>query len=263
VASTQTGRSIPTYPDLVGKVAVVTGGTKGIGAATCRVLAANGVRLAVCARGREALARVVEEMRAHGAQAVGVCADMGASADIERLREEVEGQLGCPDILLPFAGGFSSYTPLPEITEQEWREVVDLNLTATFLTVKAFLPGMIERGSGAIVTMSSNSGRVLDILLTAPYAAAKAGVIQFTRHAAKELGPHGIRVNCIAPATTLSERVDSIMSEEIRQRVVDLSPLGRLGKPEDSALAALFLVSDSAGWLTGVTIDVAGGRVMQ
>jgi 3-oxoacyl-[acyl-carrier protein] reductase len=110
--------------------------------------------------------------------------------------------------------------------------------------------------------MASNSARLLDIPLTASYAASKAGVVQFTRHAAKELGPHGIRVNCIAPATTLSERVDTIMSEEIRARVTELSPLGRLGTPQDSALATLFLASESASWLTGVTLDVAGGRVM-
>jgi 3-oxoacyl-[acyl-carrier protein] reductase len=110
--------------------------------------------------------------------------------------------------------------------------------------------------------MASNAARLLDVPLTASYAAAKAGVVQYTRHAAMELGPYGIRVNCIAPGTTLSERVDAIMSDEIRSRVMELSPLGRLGTPEDSALVTLFLVSASASWMTGVTIDVAGGRVM-
>ena len=110
--------------------------------------------------------------------------------------------------------------------------------------------------------MSSNAGRLLDKLVTSPYAAAKAGVIQFTRHIAIEFGEHGIRVNSIAPATVLSERVERIMDVEGRDRVAAMSPLGRIGTPEDCALATLFLVSDSASWLTGVTLDVAGGRVM-
>jgi 3-oxoacyl-[acyl-carrier protein] reductase len=253
---------VPTYPDLDGKVAVVTGGSKGIGAATCRMLAANGVRVAVSARSRDAVHELVDELRAGGAQALGCAADASNLRDMERLRDAVEAELGPVDILIPFAGGFTSYTPLHEISEEEWRRVIDVNLTSTFLTMKPFLPGMMERGRGAIVTMASNSARVLDILLTASYAASKAGVVQFTRHAAKELGPHGIRVNCVAPATTLSERVDAIMSDELRARVMELSPLGRLGTPEDSALATLFLASDSAAWLTGVTLDVAGGRVM-
>ena len=253
---------VPTYPDLDGKVAVVTGGSKGIGAATCRMLAANGVRVAVSARSSDAVDELVDELRAGGAQAIGCTADASNLRDVERLRAAVESELGPVDILIPFAGGFTSYTPLHEISEEEWRRVIDVNLTSTFLTIKPFLPAMMERRRGAIVTMASNSARLLDILLTASYAASKAGVVQFTRHAAKELGPHGIRVNCIAPATTLSERVDAIMSEELRERVMALSPLGRLGTPEDSALATLFLASDSASWLTGVTLDVAGGRVM-
>jgi 3-oxoacyl-[acyl-carrier protein] reductase len=262
MAETNTTLATPTYPDLAGKVAVVTGGSKGIGAATCRVLAANGVRVAVCARREPEIQAVVTALRESGAQAIGVSADITSAADIERLRERTEAELGPTDILVPFAGGFRSYTPLHKISEQEWREVVDWNLTSTFLTVREFVPGMMERGRGAIVTMSSNSGRLLDITLTASYATAKAGVVQFTRHAAKELGQYGVRVNCVAPATTLSERVDEIMSDEFRQRVTAMSPLGRLGRPEDSALATLFLVSESASWLTGITIDVAGGRVM-
>jgi 3-oxoacyl-[acyl-carrier protein] reductase len=254
--------AVPTYPDLAGKVAVVTGGSKGIGAATCELLAANGVRVVVCARSRDGIDAVVGELRDSGADAVGVSADCSTAADVERLRRTAEAELGPVDILLPFAGGFSAYTPVHEVSEQEWRAVVDANLTATFVTVREFLPGMIDRRRGAIVTMSSNAGRFLDILTTAPYAAAKAGIIMFTRHAAIELGKYGIRVNCIAPATILSERVDRIMSAERREEIAAMSPLGRMGTPEDCALATLFLVSDSASWLTGITLDVAGGRIM-
>jgi 3-oxoacyl-[acyl-carrier protein] reductase len=255
-------RPIPTYPDLAGRVALVTGGSKGIGAATARMLAANGVKVAVNARSQQGIDAVVDELQASGAEAIGISADVGQLAEVERVRDQVESELGPIDILLPFAGGFGGFTPIQEISEAEWREVLDWNLTSTFLAVRAVIPGMIERSNGAIVTMASNGGRYLDKLLTASYAAAKAGVVQFTRHVAKELGPHGIRVNSIAPATVTSERVERIMDDEGLRKVAEMSPLGRIGTPEDCALATLFLVSDSAGWLTGVTLDVAGGRIM-
>ena len=140
--------------------------------------------------------------------------------------------------------------------------IVESNLTATFLTIKSFLPGMIERRRGAIVTMASNAGRFLDMKLTASYAAAKAGIVMLTRHVALEVGQHGVRVNCVAPATVRSERVDRIMSPERRAEVARMSPLGRMGVPDDVAAATLFLASESASWLTGVTLDVAGGRIM-
>jgi 3-oxoacyl-[acyl-carrier protein] reductase len=121
---------------------------------------------------------------------------------------------------------------------------------------------MIERRGGAIVTISSSAGRLLDRTTTSAYAASKAAMIQFTRHIALELGPRGIRANSIAPATVSSDRVLRIMDSETLAEIAEMSPLGRLGTPEDCALAALFLSSDSAAWLTGVTLDVAGGRTM-
>jgi 3-oxoacyl-[acyl-carrier protein] reductase len=255
-------RAIPTYPDLAGRVALVTGGSKGIGAATCRVLAANEVRVAVNARSQVGIDAVVAELREAGAEAIGISADVGEPAELERMHNRVRSELGPVDILLPFAGGFGAFTPIEEISLEEWREVIEANLTSTFLTVSAIVPAMIERRYGVIVTMSSNGGRYLDKLLTASYAAAKAGVVQFTRHIAKELGPYGIRANAIAPATVSSERVKRIMDEPSRARVEAMSPLGTMGTPLDCALATLFLVSDSARWLTGVTLDIAGGRIM-
>ncbi|MGH7777062.1 MAG: SDR family NAD(P)-dependent oxidoreductase [Candidatus Dormibacterales bacterium] len=257
-----TSLSVPTYPDLAGKVAVVTGGSKGIGAATCRALAANGVRVAVVARDAVGIEAMVGSLRADGTEAIGVSADVVRFADVERMRREVEERLGPADIVIPFAGGFSKYSPIHEIPEEEWRHVLDSNLTSTFFTCKAFLPGMIERRRGTIVTMASNSGRFLDITLTASYAAAKAAIVMFTRHVAKEVGPYGIRVNCVAPATTMSERIAQIMTPERIEELAGMSPLKRIGMPEDTALAVLFLVSESASWVTGVTLDVAGGRIM-
>ena len=250
------------YPDLAGRVALVTGASRGIGAATVRALAGNDVRVAVNGRDEEAIAAVVSSVAESGGTAIGVAADVCDWSATEAMRERVEAELGPVDVLVPFAGGFGAMTPVQETTEEQWHSVIESNMTSTFLTVKSFLPGMIERRRGAIVTMSSNAGRFLDISLTASYAAAKAGIAMFTRHVAREVGPHGIRANCVAPATTLSERVQRIMPQERRDEIAAMSPLGRLGAPEDSAMATLFLASDSASWLTGITLDVAGGRIM-
>lgn len=250
------------YPDLRARVALVTGGSKGIGAETCRALAANGARVAVNGRDEAAIDAVVTECRELGAEAIGVAADVRSRAGLIELRRAVEAALGPVELLAPFAGGFSQFTPITEISDDEWDDVIEWNLTATFRTVQVFLPAMLERGSGAIVTMASNGARLLDKPLTASYVAAKAGVVQFTRHVAQEVGPQGVRINCVAPATTTSERIERIMDDESQARTAALSPLGRLGVPADTAQATLFLLSGAASWLTGVTLDIAGGRVM-
>lgn len=255
-------RSIPTYPDLAGKVAVVTGGSKGIGAATCRLLGGQGAAVVVNGRDQAGIDSLVSEITRAGGRAIGVVADCLDLDAIERMRERTEQQFGPADVLIAYAGGFASYSPVHLIDEADWRAVIDANLTTTFLVVKSFLPGMIERRHGSIVTMASNAARFLDILTTAPYAAAKAGIMMFSRHVAKEVGPYGVRVNCIAPATVLSDRIRTLMSEDRLAELAALSPLGRMGIPQDVALATLFLASDSSSWLTGVTLDVAGGRIM-
>jgi 3-oxoacyl-[acyl-carrier protein] reductase len=254
--------SVPRFPDLEGRVALVTGGSRGIGAATCRAFAANGVKVAVNGRDQSAIDLVVNEINATGGQAMGVPADVCRWEEIVAMRERTETELGKVDILAPFAGGFWAYTAAVDITEEEWRQVIDANLTSTFLTVKAFLPAMIERRHGVVVAMASNAARVLDATLTASYAAAKAGIVQFIRHVAREVGEHGVRANCIAPATTATERIERNLTPEQRNELALKAPLRRLGTPEDSAYATLFLASDAASWLTGVTLDVAGGRVM-
>ncbi|MFZ0215977.1 MAG: SDR family NAD(P)-dependent oxidoreductase [Candidatus Dormiibacterota bacterium] len=256
--------SVPTpiFPDLAGKVAIVTGGSKGIGAATCRALAANGVSVAVVARENADIERLVGELRETGAQAIGLSADCTSLEALDEARSSIEASLGPVHILAAFAGGFESRTSLLETSEEEWRSVLDANLTSTFLTLKCFVPGMVDRGGGAVVTMASNAGRHLDSTLTAHYAAAKAGVVMLTRHAALEVAARGVRVNCVAPATTLSERIARTMSTERLERMIDLAPLRRLGRPDDTAFATLYLASDAASWVTGVTLDITGGRVM-
>ena len=200
--------SIPTYPDLAGKVAVVTGGSKGIGAATCVLLGHNGARVAVCGRDEETIERVTGQTKDAGAaEAVGLTADLTTPDGVAKLRAEVEERLGPAEVLMAFAGGFGARTPLLETQLEEWSAIVESNLTSTFLTLREFGGGMADRGAGSIVTMASNAARFLDITLTASYAAAKAGIAMLSRHAAIELGPHGVRVNILAPATILSERV--------------------------------------------------------
>jgi len=258
----QYAATFPTYPDLAGKVAVVTGGSGGIGAATCRALAANGVKVAVNGRDEAKIAAVVSEIQAHGGQALGVAADVTDFAAIDHMRQQVEQGLGTVDVLAVFAAsGGPPPSPLAQISEEGWRAAIDGNLTATFLTLKCFLPGMIERRQGAIVTMASSAGRVPTPAPIA-YAAAKAGVVMLSRQVAAEVGKHGIRVNCLAPDTIMTERTVRYMSAEQQQQWTAAFPLGRMGTPEDVALATLFLSSASSAWLTGVTLDVAGGKVM-
>jgi 3-oxoacyl-[acyl-carrier protein] reductase len=165
-------------------------------------------------------------------------------------------------VLAAFA---ASGGPLPrpnvEITEEGWRSAIVGNLTSAFLTLKSFLPGMIERGSGSIVTMASSAGRIPTQAPTA-YAAAKAGVVMLSCQVADEVSGHGVRVNCLAPDSILTERTRSYMTEDQVRQWAEAFPLGRMGAPEDVALATLFLASESSSWLTGVALDVAGGKIM-
>ena len=248
---------------LAGKVAVVTGGSGGIGAATCRLLAANGARVVVNGRDQARIQAVVDAIHAGGGEAIGVTGDCTDPAAVERLRQQVEQDLGPVEVLAAFVGsGRARPGPVADVSEEDWRSTVDGSLTATFLTLKSFLPGMSQRGRGAIVTMASSAARLPGLGAPAPYVAAKAGVIMLTRQVASEVGRHGVRVNCLAPHTILTEQVQRVAPKAWREKMAAAIPLGRLGTPEDVALAAVFLASDSAAWITGVTLDVAGGYVM-
>jgi 3-oxoacyl-[acyl-carrier protein] reductase len=250
-----------TYPDLAGKVAVVTGGSRGIGAAAALALAANGVSVVVVGRDKAAVDNSIRTVRTAGGQALGVIADCTVDADLDALQQRVTDEFGRADILAAFAGGHG----MPVATEKEngahWREVVETDLTSTFLTVSAFLPGMLERNAGVIITMASSAARQA-AKSSAAYAAAKAGVIALTRHLAVEFGTAGIRVNCIAPSAVENDRMRSWVSEDQRKALGASFPLGRIGQPEDIAAATLFLASNASSWITGVTLDVAGGKIM-
>ncbi len=253
---------VPIYPDLKGRVALVTGGSNGIGEALCYVLAQNGVRVGIADRDEPGMERVRAEIESRDGEAMPIRCDATSAEDLEAARESLEERWGRVSLLFPFAGGFREYTPIQDLDLESWHAVVDLNLTAAFLAVKTFLPAMIEARYGSIVLMSSNAARSLDALATAPYVVAKAGVISLARHVALEVGQHNVRINCVCPATTRSKRADLIISPERQRELASRSPLGRLGYPVDTAYAATYLASKSAAWVTGSALDVAGGRVL-
>lgn len=249
------------YRDLGGKTAVVTGGSRGIGATTAHALAANGAAVAVVGRDELALAAVTASISSAGGRAFPVRADCTEEADLERLANTVLGQLGPADIVATFAGGNGMPVPTASETGAHWREVIESDLTSTFLTINALLPAMIERRQGSIITMSSAAARQA-AHSNAAYAAAKAGVIAFTRHLASEIAPHGIRVNCIAPSAIENDRMRTWTTERQRRQLATSFPLGRIGQPDDVAAATLFLASGASSWITGITLDIAGGKIM-
>jgi 3-oxoacyl-[acyl-carrier protein] reductase len=251
---------VASYPDLDGKVAVVTGGSRGIGAMTCRYLAANGVRVAAVGRDQNALDSVVEDLWSVG-RAIGVAADCADPAALESLRERVIDEFGEVDILVAFAGGAGLPQSTVDMPVERWRQIIDGDLTSTFLTVQTFLPGMLARRRGSIVTMSSAAGRQPS-RANAAYAAAKAGVQMLSRHLAAEVAASGVRVNCVAPAAVRNAKMMANMSMEQLSQLGDTFPLRRVGEAEDVAAATLLLASDASSWITGVTLDISGGKVI-
>jgi 3-oxoacyl-[acyl-carrier protein] reductase len=258
------------YPELNGSVVVVTGGSRGIGADTARAFAAEGAKVAVIGRDRQAFDKVAGDVGG-----IGIAADVTSLAEIEDARRRTEAEFGPVDVVCAFAGGgMARPGPTAAMTEEEWRTVIDGNLTATFLTLKAFLPGLQERRAGSIITMSSTAGRQPSNLrfggpdlgnpwgAPVAYDAAKAGVQALTRHVAAEVAPDGVRVNCVAPGSIRTERTAAHMSPEVLEAVAAMHPLGRIGETADVAAATLFLASGRSSWLTGLTLDIAGGRTM-
>jgi 3-oxoacyl-[acyl-carrier protein] reductase len=247
-----------TYPDLAGKIAVVTGGSRGIGAATAQALARNGVAVAVVGRDHAALEAVARAIGAEGGRAIAVVADCTVEADLQALRRQVHDQFGPAGILAAFAGGYGEPVATSSETPGRWHQVLDSNLTATFLAISAFLPDLTAR-SGVIITMASESGRRAT-RASAAYAAAKGGIVALSRHLAGELAPAGVRVNCLAPSTIENEKIRTRMPAEARQRLAASFPLGRIGQPADPSAATLFLASDASSWITGITLDITGGK---
>ena len=245
------------------KVALVTGSSRGIGAAIAKLFAQQGAKVVVHGRDVEALLGVQAEIERAGGKAMHFVADVTKFAEIEAMRHQIEQEFGQIDILIANAGG--SYTmpgPIEQVSEEGWYASVEGNLTATFLTIKSVLPSMKERKLGNIITISTAAARRPHPGSPIPYAAAKAGIQILTQDLAAQVGPFGIRANCIAPETILTEGNKQRIPDAQKLAQVEVHPIRRLGTPEDVARAALFLASDDAAWITGIVLDVAGGAVM-
>jgi 3-oxoacyl-[acyl-carrier protein] reductase len=245
------------------RVALVTGSSRGIGAAIATLFANEGARVVVHGRDTDAVETVRSQIEATGARVVSVIADLTRYDEIEGMRDRIEQVHGPVDILVANAGGSPSRPgPIEEISEEAWRASVDANLTATFLTIKCFLRGMKERGRGNVITMSSAAARRPNPGSPIAYAAAKAGIELLTKDVAAQAGPHGVRVNCIAPETIMTETNQQQIPEQVQETLRGTHPIRRLGTPEDVAQTALFLASDNSAWISGIVVDVAGGSVL-
>jgi 3-oxoacyl-[acyl-carrier protein] reductase len=250
-----------TYPDLKGKVVLVTGSSKALGAETARRFAVAGAKVVVNGRDERAIENVAASIRAEGGECIGVHADVTSTAELSILKTVIRERFGEVEVLAAFAGGLGNPTSVLDITEDQWRNTVNTDLTSKFLTVKAFVPPMKEKRRGNIILMSSAAGRLVS-QASAAYGAAEAGTLMLMRHLAQELGPFGVRANAIAPSIVRNEKIDKFMPLEIQAKAADSLPLRRIGAPVDVAHAALFLASEASSWITGQVLDVNGGKVM-
>ncbi len=243
------------------KTALVTGGSRGIGRACCIRLAQAGARVAVNYSSNEAAAnetaRLVENA---GGIALAVQADVSLAGDVERMVAEITGKLGPIDFLVNNAGVFD-YVAHTETTRAIWQRTIDVNLTGAFLVTWAVKGQMIERGYGRIVNMSSISA--LDPRpMSIAYSASKAGLLGLTKSLAAALAPHNIRVNAVAPGLIDTEILDGV-EPAMLERLIDATPMKRIGTPEEVAELVFFLLSDESSFTTGQTIVSDGGRVMR
>lgn len=249
--------------DLEGKTALVTGGAKGIGEAISVALAENGADVAVNYLTSEKKAKeLVGQFRAKGRKALAIGADVGIVGEAERLVREAQEALGPIDILVNNAGTQVQLSTIEEMSPELWKRVIAINLNGPMFCARQVIPGMKQKGWGRIVNISSISARSGGGPGGAHYSAAKGGMSTLTKALAKELGPAGITVNAIAPGVILTEIHEKFSTRESLKALQQQTPLGRLGKPEDIPGAVLYLVSDSASYVTGETVAVNGGLRM-
>jgi 3-oxoacyl-[acyl-carrier protein] reductase len=247
---------------LAGQVVLVTGGSRGIGAATAREAAEAGAVIAIGYREDvDAASAVVETIRGTGGKAEAFRADVSDPVGANQLITSVEGSFGRIDGLVNNAGIMPS-SPLVEMSDEEWDAVLRTDLYGPFYCSRAALPGMVQRGSGSIVMISSRLGQIGWPEL-AHYSAAKAGLLGLTKSMAREYGPQGVRVNAVAPGFTITDMTrDIVDTESGRRRLAEL-PSRRFPEPENVAAAVVFLLTDAAALFHGQTLNPNGGGFMQ
>ena len=242
------------------KTVLITGASRGIGAVTARLFAANGYAVAVnyCAS-KDLADNVVADIIAQGGEAFAVCADVSNANDVQKMVQTVYERFGHIDVLIHNAG-VAQQALLTDTKPEEWQRMMGVHLDGAYHCCKAVIPAMVRKGSGCILTVSSIWG-VTGASCEVAYSAAKAGLIGFTKALAKELGPSNIRVNCVAPGVIMTDMCSSLDAETLRE-LADETPLGRLGTPEDVAQALFFLSTDKAAFITGQVLGVNGGFVI-
>ena len=247
-----------------GRTAIVTGAGRGFGRAIAELLAERGAAVAVLDIDGDAAAAVAAGIRRRGARAIPLAADVTSDEQVHSAVARATAELGALDILVNNAGIVST-TPIEELERPEWERTLAVDLTSLFVVTKAVIPAMIDRRSGAIVSIASLAGkRGGGIFGKCAYATAKAGVLGFTKSIARELAPYGIRANAVAPGAFGTEMTRAFLEDEqVLGRVLATIPLGRLGQPADVARTVAFLASDEASYLTGETINLDGGILME
>jgi len=246
--------------NLAGRVALVTGGSRGIGRATCLALAARGAAVAVLCRNRlEQAAEVVEQIQAGGERALAIQADALDSDAIKRSVGEAVSRLGCVDILVNNLGEMGSGL-VADLKDDEWNQSMAVNLGSAFRYARECIPAMKERRWGRIINLSSQAAYT-GSSNHAHYAAAKAGLLGLTFSLAKELGAWGITVNVVAPGRILTDMLlDGMAGRE--EEWIRQTPLQRFGRPEEVAVPIAFLASEDASYITGAVLNVSGGQLM-
>lgn len=252
---------IPETETFEGRTAIVTGGGQGIGGAVAKTLAERGASVVVNDLDGESARKKVEELRAAGADAIAVQGSVISAADVRRMVEEAIEQFGAVHILVNNAGILRP-TPVIDIEEDEWDQVIAVNMKGTFLCCRAVLASMQAAGWGRIVNLSSTAGKNISTVGGAHYTAAKAGILGFTRHLAKEVAADGITVNAVCPGLIDTEMVRSTISDERLAAYTESFPIRRLGRPEEVAELVAFLASDRAAYITGAALDINGGDLM-